>query len=512
VAKSIFSILRWALCYKKQYKVAALHFKNRACKAFSIARRFTIFAPNTLKFTFMSASFQLHDTIIALATPHGRSAIALLRLSGKNAIALAGKFFKTKDLSKQPSHTQHVGRIVDEQNQILDEVVVGLYRAPRSFTGEDVVEISCHGSPYIIRELMQLFIRQGARLARAGEFTQRAFLNGKIDLAQAEAVADLIASETQAAHRAALYQMRGGFSKEIKALSEKLLNFVSLVELELDFGEEDVEFADRSHLKNLVLEIRNTIQKLIQSFALGNAVKNGIPTVIAGRPNAGKSTLLNALFQEEKAIVSDIAGTTRDFIEDELIIEGLTFRFTDTAGLRQTEDQIEAIGVARTKEKIKMASLLLYVFDAKEIRKQKDFEDEKAEALSYRVPLLMVGNKSDKIQPEIRKMLENQEDTVLISALHGENLDLLQQKILAKVEADRFKTGDTMVTNLRHFESLSQADRYLEKVENDLEKQLSTDMLAADLRSALKHLGEITGEITPDDILGNIFSKFCIGK
>jgi tRNA modification GTPase len=451
------------------------------------------------------------NTIIALATPAGRGAISVLRLSGDQSIQIVNQVFRGKDLEKQPSHTIHFGTI-REENEIVDEVLVSLFKGPKSFTGEDVIEISCHGSPYIVNRLIRLFLGLGARYAKAGEFTKRAFANGRFDLAQAEAVADLIAADSAAGHQAALNQMRGGFSKEIRLLREKLINFASLIELELDFSEEDVEFADRTLLRGLIAEIQAVILQLIQSFSLGNVIKNGVPTVIAGRPNAGKSTLLNALLNEDKAIVSEIPGTTRDFIEDELVIEGISFRFIDTAGLRETQDQIEAIGVQRTYAKMKDASLILYLFDITQTSVSEFFVQ--IEALKeLKVPFLAIANKIDLL-PNGELPLEFQQITHLvgISAGQQQHLEDLKTKLLQLVNADQFSSGNAIVTNVRHYESLTNTQKALEEVLLALDSGITGDFLAMDIRQALHHLGEITGEITTDDLLGNIFSKFCIGK
>ncbi|MGB3180308.1 MAG: tRNA uridine-5-carboxymethylaminomethyl(34) synthesis GTPase MnmE [Cyclobacteriaceae bacterium] len=450
------------------------------------------------------------DTIVALATPQGSGAIGVIRVSGNNAITLVNDIFKGKDLTAQDSHTLHFGTIRDGA-KVLDEVVVSLFVAPRSFTKENVVEISCHGSHYIIREILKLIIRRGARHARPGEFTKRAFMNGAFDLAQAEAIADLIASDNEAAHRAALNQMRGGFSEEIRALREKLVHFASMIELELDFGEEDVEFASREELEKLIRDLLKVINRLADSFDVGNVIKNGVPTVIAGKPNAGKSTLLNAVLKEEKAIVSDIAGTTRDFIEDEMIIEGISFRFIDTAGLRDTTDKIESIGVERTRQKMQQASLIIYMFDLEQDNITDVRRDiNKLENLG--IPFLKVGNKLDAAQPELLEKLQKEPGMVFISAHTGENLELLQEKLLETVNLDTFKTGNTIVTNTRHYESLLETRKSLEDVLDGLDSGITNDFLALDIRQALHHLGSITGEVSNDEILGNIFSKFCIGK
>ncbi len=451
------------------------------------------------------------DTIIALATPQGVGAIAVIRLSGKNAISLTNEVFKGKDLEKQASHTIHYGTIKDE-DRIIDEVLVSLFVAPKSFTKENVVEISTHGSSYIINQVIKLLIRKGARPAKPGEFTQRAFLNGQFDLAQAEAVADLIHSDSEASHQAALHQMRGGFSGEIKQLRDQLIHFASMIELELDFVEEDVEFASRDDLRELVEKLMRVVEKLISSFDLGNVIKNGVPTVIAGKPNAGKSTLLNALLNEEKAIVTDIAGTTRDFIEDEINIGGVIFRFIDTAGLRETTDTIEAMGVSRTQEKMKSASLILYLFDLTDTDMVEINRDvNKLENLG--VPFVKVANKVDKGEPLfMEKLKAKYPETIFISAGQKENLDELRDKILELVNLDKFKTGNTVVTNIRHYDSLVKTRESLLDVLGGLDQEITNDFLAMDIRRSLHFLGEITGEITTDDLLANIFSKFCIGK
>jgi len=451
------------------------------------------------------------DTIIALATPQGVGAIAVIRLSGKNAISLTNQVFHGKNLEKQASHTIHFGTIRDG-DRVIDEVLVSIFIAPKSFTKENVVEISTHGSSYIINQVIRLFIKLGARPAKPGEFTQRAFLHGQFDLAQAEAVADLIHADSEASHAAALNQMRGGFSSEIQELRAQLIHFASMIELELDFTEEDVEFASRDDLRVLVERLLRVVEELILSFDLGNVIKNGVPTVIAGKPNAGKSTLLNALLNEEKAIVSDIAGTTRDFIEDEINIGGVIFRFIDTAGLRETTDAIEKIGVSRTQEKMKTASLILYLFDLSDtdlIEINRDIN--KLENLG--VPFLKVANKTDKAKPNIiNELTEKHPDTIFISAGKKENLESLKARILELVNLDKFKTGNTVVTNIRHYDSLTKTRESLLDVLGGLDQEVTNDFLAMDIRRSLHFLGEITGEITTDDLLANIFSKFCIGK
>lgn len=448
------------------------------------------------------------DTIVAPATAQGVGAIALIRLSGDKAITICDSVFKGKDLTQQATHTVHFGHIVDGE-RVIDEVLVSVFKGPNSFTKEDVVEVSTHGSDYIVQKILRLFVQQGARSASAGEFTKRAFMNGRFDLAQAEAVADLIASDSEATHDAALSQMRGGFSNKIKELREQLVHFASMVELELDFGEEDVEFADRDDLNKLITELKTVINELISSFEYGNAIKNGIPTVIAGKPNAGKSTLLNQLLNEEKAIVSDVPGTTRDFIEDELIVEGIRFRFIDTAGLRDTEDKVEAIGVERTKEQMSKAALILYLFDVAD----ESLDGLKAEVTkleSAGVPILLVGNKIDKGD---KSKFESISTPVLyMSASAGDGVDQLKTKLLEVTRTKQFKTGNIVVTNTRHYESLLHTQQALNEVIMGLENRITGDLLAMDIRQSLHHLGEITGEITSDDLLKNIFGKFCIGK
>ena len=450
----------------------------------------------------------LEETIVALATPAGVGAIAVIRVSGSETFPIVNKIFKGKNLVKQPSHTIHFGTIRDGE-MIVDEVLVSLFKAPASYTREDTIEISCHGSDYIIQRILKLIIGEGARLAKPGEFTQRAFLNGQLDLAQAEAVADLISSDSEASHQTAINQIRGGFSKQITQLREQLINFASLIELELDFGEEDVEFADRDDLRQLIFRIQTVLVPLIESFAMGNVIKNGVPTVIVGKPNAGKSTLLNRLLNEEKAIVSDIAGTTRDVIEDELLIEGIRFRLIDTAGLRKAKDTIEAIGVERTMQQMEKASLILYLFDASEI----ELSAIGTQLLAFTSPYLLVGNKVDILSSEKKAEFESAyPDIIWISASNDMNISQLKDILVSKVKTKAIKTGDTIVTNLRHFQHLSQTNEALNNVLEGLNHSITGDFLAQDIRFALHHLGEITGQITTDDLLKNIFGKFCIGK
>lgn len=458
------------------------------------------------------------DTIVALATPSGSGAIAVIRLSGPEAIAIASKSFKSvsnKDLNKQATHTIHLGHVVDG-NKTLDEVLLSIFKNPNSYTGEDVVEVSCHGSAYIQQEIIQLFLRQGCRMATPGEFTLRAFLNGKLDLSQAEAVADLISSDNEASHQIAMQQMRGGFSSEIAKLREELLNFASLIELELDFAEEDVEFADRGEFKALIERISFVLKRLIDSFAVGNVIKNGIPVAIVGEPNVGKSTLLNALLNEERAIVSDIAGTTRDTIEDEISIGGIGFRFIDTAGIRDTKDVVESIGIKKTFEKIEQSQVTIYLFDA--ATRIKELENIKVEIEKIRnkypqKPLLIVGNKIDELDNNDLKAVKDEiTDVILLSAKSGTGVQELTDALLNLINTGALRNNETIVTNTRHYDALLKAFEEVQKVQYGLDTGLSGDLLAIDIRQALYHFGEITGEITNDDLLGNIFANFCIGK
>lgn len=454
------------------------------------------------------------EPIAALATAPGIGAIAVIRVSGEGAIAITNRIFRGKDLSRQASHTVHFGTLRTLDNTLIDEVLVTVFRAPTSFTKEDVVEISCHGSEFIIQQILRRLMQEGVRLARPGEFTQRAFLNGQLDLVQAEAVADLIASDSDASHRAALSQLRGGFSKQLKALRQQLIDFVALVELELDFGEEDVEFAHRDKLRQLMLDIRRVLHPLIDSFSTGNAIKNGVPTVIVGKPNAGKSTLLNALLNEEKAIVSDIPGTTRDVIEDELFIDGIRFRLIDTAGLRQATDTIEAIGIERTQQKMRDAALVVYLFDSLHIQPD-ELKTAVDEVRLSGKPYLLVGNKLDAITDTTRVALETTlgEPVVWISAARRTHLDALKTALSARVRTDAaVQTGSAVVTNIRHYSHLTGTDEALARAIAGLDSGVTPDWLAMDLRVALQHLGELTGTIVTDDILDSIFSKFCIGK
>ena len=460
-----------------------------------------------------------NDTIIALATPSGAGAIAIIRLSGKDAITLASSCFQSvtnkKQLVNQKTHTIHLGHIVDDK-RLVDEVLVSVFKNPHSYTGEDVIEISCHGSPYIQQEIIQLFLRRGCRMADAGEFTLRAFLNGKLDLSQAEAVADLIASDNEASHQIAMQQMRGGFSSEIAKLREELLNFASLIELELDFAEEDVEFADRSQFRDLVKRIVFVLKRLIDSFAVGNVIKNGIPVAIVGEPNVGKSTLLNALLNEDRAIVSEIAGTTRDTIEDEISIGGIGFRFIDTAGIRETEDVVESIGIKKTFEKIEQSQVVVYLFDA--FNSIDNLEQVSVEVWKIKnkyplKPLFIIANKMDRLDDiQIADLQQAIPEVKLLSAKTGFGVEQLTNSLLNLINTGALRNNETIVTNTRHYDALLKAFEEIQKVKHGLDSGLSGDLMAIDIRQALYHFGEITGEITNDDLLGNIFANFCIGK
>lgn len=455
----------------------------------------------------------MKDTIVALATPIGIGAIGVIRLSGSEAISIAQSVF-SKNITEQASHTLHFGKIVDKRNEsaeiVLDEVVLSIFKGPHSYTGENVIEISCHGSPYIQQKIIELLIEKGCRNAKAGEFTLRAYLNGKLDLAQAEAVADLIASDSEMAHRMAIDQMRGGFSTKIKELRQQLIDFASLIELELDFGEEDVEFANRDHLFALVQEISKYVNTLKESFALGNVLKNGIATVIAGKPNAGKSTVLNALLQEERAIVSSIAGTTRDTIEEAISIGGVLYRFIDTAGIRQHADEIEEIGIGKTFEKLNKADLIIYIFDAQSTSPE-ELQQELENLKTGNKPVIAVANKTDLLDLKTLKIkFERLPQTVFVSGKQGEINELLL--VLQTKAAELNQSSQTLVNNNRHFEALHKSSLALDDVMKGLTTSLSSDFIALDIRKALFHLGEITGQVSSEDLLANIFSRFCIGK
>ncbi len=466
------------------------------------------------------------ETIVALATPSGAGAIAVIRLSGKDAIRIASQVFQSvsgKDLSQQKTHTIHLGHIVDpstgsgQVGKVIDQVLVSIFKGPNSYTGENVVEISCHGSTFIQQQIIQLLLRKGAKMADAGEFTLRAFLNGKLDLSQAEAVADLIASDNEASHQIAMQQMRGGFSNEIAKLREELLNFASLIELELDFSEEDVEFADRTAFHELLNRIEFVLKRLIDSFAVGNVIKNGIPVAIVGEPNVGKSTLLNALLNEERAIVSDIAGTTRDTIEDELVIDGIGFRFIDTAGIRDTQDHVESIGIKKTFEKIEQAQVVLFLVDSSDLNatnlEKLKIEIEKIKNKYPQKALTIIGNKADKLSDDVKQHIENEIPNILfLSAKQKTGVDELKNTLLSFVNTGALRNNETIVTNTRHYDSLLKALEEIQKVKWGLDAGISSDLMAIDIRSALYYFGEITGEVTNDELLGNIFANFCIGK
>lgn len=459
----------------------------------------------------MSAHLHIdqQDTIVALATATGSAAIGVIRLSGKDAIEIVNAVFHGKDLTKQKSHTLHFGTIRDG-DKILDEVLVSVFVSPRSYTKENTIELSTHNSPYIIEKIIQLLIRKGARAAKPGEFTLRAFLNGTMDLSQAEAVADLIASTSASSHQVAMQQMRGGFSNRLIGLREELIHFASMIELELDFGEEDVEFANREELADLVHQINQIINTLIHSFDQGNVIKNGVPVVIAGKPNVGKSTLLNALLEEERAIVSDIAGTTRDTIEDEVNIRGVTFRFMDTAGIRETTDIIEAKGVERTREKMKQARLIVYLLDPMQDEPQ-EMAVQLEELKALDIPYLVLINKEDLLSDK-QKEDYTYLKPMFLSAKEERGIEELKDELLKKVNLANISSDDVMVTNIRHVEALEKTRDSLEKVLLSLDSEMTSDFVAIDIRQALYHLGEITGEVSTDDLLENIFSKFCIGK
>jgi len=449
--------------------------------------------------------YNINETIVALATPPGIGAIGVIRLSGSKAIEVTDKIFKGKKLANQPSHTLHFGKITDGE-KILDEVVVSLYKAPKSYTGEDVVEISGHGSQYILEQIINLCIANGAHMAKAGEFTQRAFLNGKLDLAQAEAVADLIASQSGAAQQAAMHNLRGGFSEELKAMREQLIKFSALIELELDFSQEDVEFADRTQLYHLVDDLNGTAIRLADSFRLGNVIRNGVSVAIIGKPNAGKSTLLNALLNEERAIVSDIAGTTRDTIEETLNINGVLFRLIDTAGIREhTSDIIESIGVQRSMDTMKRADVVVYLYDVNTTTPD-EIEEQVALFKKENIKYQLVGNKIDIITHPQRQ------DAIYISAKNKDNVQQLKQALYKIVVEGEINTEGTIITNARHYASLQEVLRSLTDIKTGLDHHIASDLIALDIRRCLFYLGEITGEVTTEDKLDYIFSKFCIGK
>lgn len=458
------------------------------------------------------------DTIVATATAAGTGAIAVIRISGPQALSITERLYSgpaDKKLSHQPSHTIHLGYL-NHNGHTLDQVLVSIFKNPHSYTGEDVVEISCHGSPYVQQKIIQAIIESGARMAQAGEFTLRAFINGKLDLAQAEAVADLIASDSAASHQLALSQMRGGFSQEIEKLRQELLNFTSLIELELDFAEEDVAFADRKALEKLLEKIAKTLRKLADSFALGHVLKNGIPVAIVGQPNAGKSTLLNGLLNEERALVSDVAGTTRDSIEDELQLGGVNFRFIDTAGIRETEDRIEQLGIKRTFEKIGLAQVVLYLIPLAAQKGNYATELTEIEKIRAEFPdktLLVLANKTDVLtQNEVANLKNQHPNWIFISAKNNEGLEQLSQILVDQIHSGQLQPGDTLVSNARHFDALNKALSALENVASGMAQNTPSDLIAIDLKEVLYQLGTITGQVSNDEVLGNIFANFCIGK
>lgn len=460
-----------------------------------------------------------NDSIIALATPSGIGAISIIRISGENAINIVSNNFSSvsgKKLNNQKTHSIHLGHIIEDK-RIIDEVLVSIFKNPSSYTGENVVEISCHGSSYIQQEIIQLFLKNGCRMADNGEFTMRAFLNGKMDLSQAEAVADVIASNSAASHQMAIQQMRGGITNELKELRAQLLDFAALIELELDFSGEDVEFADREKFKELVNTITAVLKRLIESFSFGNAMKNGIPVAIIGEPNVGKSTLLNTLLNEEKAIVSDIAGTTRDAIEDELIIDGVAFRFIDTAGIRETSDLIENIGIKKAYEKAENAQLIIFLIDSNKFCSAKAVFLSEIATIKNRFPnkrVLIIANKIDAISTteknEIRAEID---DILLLSAKESIGVETLLMHLTSLVNKGALSNNETIVTNSRHFEALNNALAAIISVKKGIDSEISTDLFSIDIRECLRHMGNITGEYDVDkDILGHIFSNFCIGK
>ena len=460
------------------------------------------------------------NTIAAISTAPGVGGIAVIRVSGSDAFNVADAVFRSANklnpVSSQSANTVVFGTI-EEAGELIDEVLVTVVRAPHSFTGENVVEIACHGSVYVQQKILMLLLSKGCRLAMPGEFTQRAFLNGKMDLSQAEAVADLIASSSAASHRMALTQMRGGFSSELAQLRTQLLNFVSLVELELDFSEEDVEFANRTQLFTLVNTIQDKISRLANSFRVGNALKNGIPVALVGETNVGKSTLLNMLLNEEKAIVSDVHGTTRDVIEDQIQLRGITFRFIDTAGIRDTKDKIESMGIARTYQKIEQSSIVLWVVDCTQLSEHLEWLTERIEKRAVDKYVILVFNKIDKITDAEREVVTRlfedfKGERVYISAKNRLNTAALEDALVKAAQLPEIQSGDVIVSNIRHYQALLQAQSAIERVHQGLENGISGDFLSQDIRECMHYLGEITGQISNDEILGNMFSKFCIGK
>lgn len=452
------------------------------------------------------------DTIVAPATAQVTSALAVIRVSGKDAVPITARTFKGKDLNTVPSHTVHYGFIVDKNQTVLDEVMATVFRAPKSFTAEDVVEISCHGSTFIVQHIIRALLEAGARQASPGEFSMRAFMNGRINLAQAEAVADVIASENEMQHKVALQQMRGGYAKDLQALRQQLIDYAALIELELDFGEEDVEFAQRGQLIDFINHLQAHIGSLVHSFKTGNAIKAGIPVAIIGKPNAGKSTLLNALLNEERAIVSDIAGTTRDSIEDVMHYKGFSFRFIDTAGIRETTDTIESIGVERALAKARNASVVLYLFDVASTTVDDLLKEIQALHITDAI-LIPVANKIDRVSWKQTAPFAYVANIQFISAHQKFNIELLKESLYnLATRSSQLATNNAIVTNTRHFEALVQASASLDKAKQGLQSKLSGELVAFDLRDALQYLGSITGEVSNEEVLGSIFSRFCIGK
>jgi tRNA modification GTPase len=462
------------------------------------------------------------DTICAISTAYGSGAIAMIRISGPETFSKYNKLFVLSggknDLASQKAGTVHFAKFIDGES-LIDEVMVSVFKAPHSYTGEDTIEITCHGSLYIQQKILEIVIKNGGRLAKPGEFTLRAFINGKLDLSQAEGVADLIASGSEAAHRLAINQMRGGFSEEISKLRNELLQFISLIELELDFSEEDVEFANREQLYDLLDKIERLLRKLIKSFSYGNAIKNGIPVAIVGRTNAGKSTLLNRLLREEKAIVSEIAGTTRDYIEDTIVLEGINFRFIDTAGLRKTSDEIEAIGIERAIKKYNEAHIVIIIIDAKDriddILKSLDFiktEHSNNKHIIFAINKVDTVLNPDALLKDMRMQIGIEATYISISAKNNINIDKLETILVQLIQDEKPVESDVIVTNVRHYEALKKSHDAIISVIEGLDNKLSGDLLSMDIREVLHYLGEITGAITNDEILGNIFKNFCIGK
>ncbi len=456
------------------------------------------------------------DTIAAISTASGQAAIAMVRISGPEAISIVSEHFDGKDLMSAKPYSMHFG-VFKDGDDLIDEVMVGLFKSPNSYTGEDTVEVSTHGSDFIARRVLECLLQGGARLAEPGEFTMRAFVNGKMDLSQAESVGDLIAAQSSASHRLALTQLRGGISSEISKLREQLINFASLLELELDFAEEDVEFANRDQLKDLVAQVSQVVGQLINSFSLGNAMKNGVTTVIAGRPNAGKSTLLNAMLGDDRAIVSDIEGTTRDTIEEVLVINGIAFRLVDTAGIREAQDKIEAIGVERTMQKVGESAVVMYVYDTVKMSKDEVNDDlARLEKVAGHNSILVVANKMDwnpytTVEEWVGDHLTD-DQFIPVSAKNNMNIEYLKERLVGMVDDGTIDPSQQIISSVRHVNALRKVDESLVAVENGFAEQVTSDFIAMDMRQALHWLGEITGEVSTDDILGNIFSKFCIGK